>query len=1440
MVATVTALTSASSTVHYFEQDGYYAKNSPEHRKASFWHGAAARDLALGRHVKPTVFESILAGYVPGTDRRLGRARDGAHQHRPGVDITFSAPKSVSLQGLVREDARIVRAHDEAVRATLDMIERDLLITRVHNPETGRRERRRAQGMVAATFRHLASRNLDPQLHTHAVLANMTRGPDGSWRSLDTGRLHAQKHLIGAHYRNELARRLREMGCDLTPTMIGHVAGFEIAGWDQATLDAFSTRRRDILDHIEEKGWDYDAAKAQASALATRSRKDEPHREVLTGMWRERARDLGVDLERRRRRRRFERTPALSALEVVARTAEHLEERRSVFAKDDLVAGALAHAPGDHTLEEIHAALDQLRRDGHLVDAVRSRGGPSLVTDRALRAERAVIGAMKAKAGTAQAIVEPEQVAARLATAGLTKGQEEAVALILGEGDGIVGVQGYAGTGKTTMLKEVVALAGAERITGLAPSSSAARTLSREAGIATRTLQWFLTRYGDRTEETEGLLEGTVLVVDEMSLASTDQTRRLLRIADHLGVARVALVGDSRQLRSVEAGQPFRQLQEAGMACAAMDDIRRQRNPHLKAAVLDVIAGEPVRALTRLGADVVEVEREDLGDRAAMIWLALEAEARDRTALMAPTHALRKEINETVREGLRREGRLHGRSVELEILVNLNMTRAQKRDVRNYRVGDTIVFHSDLYHYRVASGDTCPILGIEEGRLNLAHPDGTPRHLDPEKEVRHDLFETDTIRLQVGDRIRWTRNDKASGLVNGATATIGSIGRTRLSLETDDGRHLVFELDDPALRHITHAWATTVHGAQGQTRERVIAVLDSGHGHLANQQTFYVEISRAVDEAVVLTDNREQLAATLEENTGEVLTALEAVGEDLDAAATMSMPEKESVEGFASVPRALRQWRRERDRILSEAGHGGLESPAFIAHLKTLAAMADSGDPRLAAMASGELEAARLPALNRLGERAAGVLEERAAMGTEAESSVDDPGYDAWRLDAETVVAAGRALLEMVRHAGDVLERAFSLLERLMAQDDGVFARRTADQHAAAWQANWQGIEDEAREAGIAVFDHRLAGEALESARRLLGDAALPEQRRESLGDVVTRHDAREAAAARAEAWLETWRQGPEDAAAAIGEAEMLVADPALPDSLRDAVERDVRRWQREAAMEDAAAVAYAPIALPPDAPAVKVDTGVEEDEPVVVEREEESESTPVAITGAVDESEREARRERAREAASVARLNSDIVRDRLARLDGSEPRDLARAIGEGETVAEDPHLSGPERQRLEAALSGARERLDVLDRYRAWEDACRRQAAAAAAQDRHRLDDRDGHERLAATARALFRHPALPEAARAAARGFLKETRRARAERAAFLELSSRLAAETGRRRRTGHEADLARDLIDKVTSLVDGPGVTASERRDAETMIEAIEAGLRVRPDRGMRWRL
>ena len=192
MVATVFNPTSASSTVHYFRREGhgrgpnlpandpgtgpgqaeaedYYARKGDEHRKASRWRGSGAAALGLRSHVEPGEFRRVLQGYVPGTDIRLGRLRDGEHEHRPGVDITLSAPKSVSLEALLGGPgaARAMRAHEAAVRATLDHIETRLLRTRRWSREERRSVQVNAPALVAATFRHITSRNNDPQLHTH-------------------------------------------------------------------------------------------------------------------------------------------------------------------------------------------------------------------------------------------------------------------------------------------------------------------------------------------------------------------------------------------------------------------------------------------------------------------------------------------------------------------------------------------------------------------------------------------------------------------------------------------------------------------------------------------------------------------------------------------------------------------------------------------------------------------------------------------------------------------------------------------------------------------------------------------------------------------------------------------------------------------------------------------------------------------------------------------------------------------------------------------------------------------------------------------------------------------------------------------------------------------------------------------------------------------------
>ena len=235
------AVASAAQGASYYEKDGYYANDDPEHREASAWFGKGAEALGLSGPVDPDVFRAILEGQLPdGSGTQLGkRDRDGEITHRPGRDLTFSAPKSVSIAALVGGDKRIVGVHDRAVKATLAWVEKNAVQTRMQDPETGRMIRIGGQKTVIATFRHDTSRNLDPQLHTHSVLANMVQGEEGKWRTMANERLYECQKLIGAIYRNELAAGLTRIGYAVEKT---HADGrFEIAGVSREAIRAFST-----------------------------------------------------------------------------------------------------------------------------------------------------------------------------------------------------------------------------------------------------------------------------------------------------------------------------------------------------------------------------------------------------------------------------------------------------------------------------------------------------------------------------------------------------------------------------------------------------------------------------------------------------------------------------------------------------------------------------------------------------------------------------------------------------------------------------------------------------------------------------------------------------------------------------------------------------------------------------------------------------------------------------------------------------------------------------------------------------------------------------------------------------------------------------------------------------------------------------------------------
>ena len=934
-------LASAKQAFSYFLHE-YLARNDSSHRSANRWHGKGAEALGLGERVGKRSFISILSGHVPGTDVTLGRVIDGERQHRPGWDMTFSAPKSVSLEALYRGRKSVMRAHDEAVRATLDWIEREHLQTRGYDPATGRRPRGAADGMIAATFRHMASRSNDPQLHTHAVVANMTRNMNGEWRSVEPTLLKRNRRLFGAWYRNDLARRLRELGHELVPTTVGGLPSFEIAGWSREWLDAFSTRRRDILRHMADEGLEYTTANAQAATLATRGKKAEPVKGELVKLWRRRAEAHGLVEARKTRTRGTPTGTRLSPLEAAWQATQHLEERRSVFRRTDLLAAALGRDPGRHSHEELDAAIDRLRRDRHLVD---TKAG-DLTTRRTIQAEQAVIAAMREGQGKAAALADARAVDARLGRTSLTEGQREAVRTILMSTDSVVGVQGFAGTGKTHMLKEAVRLAGNRPVIGLAPSSAAARVLALEAGIGTTTLQWMLARYGHlgdadgrELREARKRFEGAVMVVDEASMIGTVQMRSLQHVAERVGVARLVLVGDKLQLRSVEAGQPFRLLQEAGMETARMDDILRQRLADLRAAVTHMVAGDPDLALRSLGDGVRELPPDRLAGTAARLWLALPPEARARTVILAPTHEKREEINAVLRKGLAEEGVLGGRTLEIERLVDRRLTRVLAADPMSYRVGDVVVANRDVYGCR--KGEAWRVTGSGESGIAIERR-GVAGRFRPSGNAAHNVsvFETRPISLRAGDEIVFTRNLGNLNLMNGERGTIEAIERRRVRIRLAGGRTLALARDDDGLRHVDHAWTSTVHRAQGLTTDNVIAVLDAA-SMMTDRALLYVEMSRARDGFVLLTDDTEQLVHRLEQETGLSHSALEATGR------VVRRPEHE-ISRKEPLRAAIEEWRN----LEAEAERTGKSpfrmdgSDALLARLRRRAAVEGDDAPK--------------------------------------------------------------------------------------------------------------------------------------------------------------------------------------------------------------------------------------------------------------------------------------------------------------------------------------------------------------------------------------------------------------------------------------------------------------------------------------------------------------
>jgi ATP-dependent exoDNAse (exonuclease V) alpha subunit len=459
-------------------------------------------------------------------------------------------------------------------------------------------------------------------------------------------------------------------------------------------------------------------------------------------------------------------------------------------------------------------------------------------TQTALERERRILAIEKEGRGALTPIANLDNVHVRLASTRLGEGQRAAVELITTSPHRVVGVQGYAGTGKSHMLDEAKRLSEEHgyRVVALAPYAAQVRAL-RELGVEAKTLASFLAAREKRVDER------TVLVVDEAGTVPTRQMEQALRLAEERG-ARVVLLGDTRQTKAIEAGRPFDQLQASGMVTAVLGEIQRQKDPVLKQAVALAARGETEASLAQLRT--VHEIRDDHDRRRAIAadYARLPEDERARTLVVSGTNEARREINQAVREDLG----LAGRGRELATLSRRDTTQAERLFAKNYAVGEVIQPERDYPKAGLARGALYEV--IENGpanRLTVRDEHGKVSEFSPMQLRKLSVYEPERAELAVGDRVRITRNDAALDLANGDRFTVSAVSPQSITL-SDGTRDVVLPADRPL--HLDHAYATTIHGSQGITAERVL-VDASTRSRTTSKETFYVAISRAEREARV-------------------------------------------------------------------------------------------------------------------------------------------------------------------------------------------------------------------------------------------------------------------------------------------------------------------------------------------------------------------------------------------------------------------------------------------------------------------------------------------------------------------------------------------------------------------------------------------------------------
>ncbi len=697
------------AATYYQEHSADYYVEDLDHQ--GVWMGQGAESLELEGAVERGEFQLSLAGYVAGEEVQNA----GKENRQMGWDLTFSAPKSVSIvwagaKGDLKQEIEL--AHQRAVQGAFAYLEANTITRRgqggTHHEQAS---------LVASRFNHYTSREGDPQLHSHVVVVNFSVRNDGTVGTIDSRVFYEHKMAAGALYQVELGWQMRKLGYEVEPGLKGT---FRLTDVTQEAERVFSKRDKQIDDLVKERGIQTYAG-ARKIVLATRPDKEVTSLVEREEVWSKEAREAGVDFNIEHQKRVF-RTSKTDH-EILTQAGEKLTAQESTFQEKDLLRETARASLGERSGKEVLELISTAQEKGYVVGLDKS----VLTTPKMAEIEQGIMDRVERMVNNGKYGVDSK--AAIEQGIGIEDGkhsfsQEQQIVIKVATGtSGIAVIQGRAGVGKSTMLAAVRESyeAGGFKVQGIALAGQAAQNLQKESGIESRTIASWLPQ-----KETDS---HTVVIMDEAGMVGSKQMADVMQKVERAG-AKLVLVGDERQLQPIAAGGILHAIdrQVAKIApeySTVIEDIKRQREGWMKEVVKEAAQGRTGEALEVLEQhNKVNIYQNSSEARTALVDEFIEKNRDDfsKGIIMTNRKYDAQIINEGIRAKLQEQKIVDSHGIEFD-----NDTRTI--DIAQ---GDRIIFTRNDYNLDVRNGQRAMVdqVNAAGGVIDVALDSGDKKQID--------------------------------------------------------------------------------------------------------------------------------------------------------------------------------------------------------------------------------------------------------------------------------------------------------------------------------------------------------------------------------------------------------------------------------------------------------------------------------------------------------------------------------------------------------------------------------------------------------------------------------------------------------------------------------------------------------------------------------------